>query len=258
MLLTSTIFEPAFLESNDLFVELYIPYGKDLDECVQWEPFVRTVHLPYSDINLAADDENVRRKSIDMVKDVTVQAARYPQARLMVLHPCGVFSFQGEEVGSYGHMIDSLRELADFMCDRGLVLSLENQVLRHPDLRVIAGCYCAEWLQLYKDVGRSNVNLTLDTSHAASAVAHEEKVEDRYKKLWEFMEHPDLIAHFHWSDARLQTNEAQWGDMHLVPGSGDLPRDFHRAIMQHSGSKLFEQKCSEAELAAGLEFVRSL
>jgi sugar phosphate isomerase/epimerase len=176
----------------------------------------------------------------------------------MVLHPCGVFSFQGQEVGEYAFLIDSLREIAGFMADNGLILSLENQVLRHPDLRIIAACSSDEWFQLYKDVNCGNVTLTLDTSHAASAVAHEPTAEERFRKLQDFLSHPEWVTHFHWSDARLTTDEAKWSDMHLVPGTGDLPLDFHRAIKQHGGSILFEQNCSEAELEAGLRFYESL
>lgn len=257
MLLASAIFEPDFLDKHDLFVELGVEENSNWNESCTLQNYVRTIHLPYDNINLAARDNSNRRRSIDVIKNLAARCTVF-DARTMVLHPCGVFSFKGEDLGEYGLLIDSLREIADFMAGKGLILSLENQVLRRPELRIIAGCHADEWFQLHSDVARKNVTLTLDTSHAASAVAHESTIEKRYEKLREFMSKPELITHFHWSDARLQTDEAQWGDMHLVPGSGDLPRDFHQAIMRHSGSKLFEQNCTPEALEAGLEFARSL
>ena len=257
MVLVNNIFPVEFLKKHDLGVELYITTQTDLTKLEVVREFARTLHLQFSGINLAATDEAVRRQSINDIK-YGVDAGVKFNIRTMILHPCGVFSSQGEDVGTYGPMIDSLREIADFMAAKGITLSLENQVLRHPDLRIIAGCTSDEWFQLYKDVDRKNVNLTLDTSHAASASAHEDTLEKRHEKLWAFMAHPELIGHFHWSDARLETDDCQYADIHLVPGQGDLPRDFHKAIWEHPASKLFEQKCTEEELEAGLAFAHSL
>jgi len=257
MLLVNAIFDVDFLKKHQLYVELGIDENADWSKFEIYQPYVRTIHLPYDALNLAARNAAERRRSIEVFKDIIHRAAIF-DARTMILHPCGVFSFKGEDVGEYGFLIDSLRELADFADQRSVIISLENQVLRHPDLRIIAGCYADEWFQLHKDVARANITLTLDTSHAASAVAHEEVIGKRYEKLWDFMSKPELITHFHWSDARLQTNEAQWGDMHLTPGSGDLPREFHQAIMRHNGSKLFEQNCPPEVMESALAFARSL
>ena len=257
MVLVSNIFPVEFLKEHDLGVELYITTETDLSKLEVVRDYARTLHLQYSGINLAAHDEAVRRQSINDIK-YGIEAGIKFNIKTMILHPCGVFSSKGEDVGTYGPMIDSLREIADFMAGKGVTLSLENQVLRHPDLRIIAGCSSDEWFQLYKDVNRKNVNLTLDTSHAASASAHEDTLEKRHEKLWKFMEHPELIGHFHWSDARLITDDCQYADIHLVPGQGDLPREFHKAIWEHPAPKLFEQNCSAEELKAGLQFAYSL
>jgi len=257
MLLASAVFDVDFLQKHDLGVELYIAEDADWSKFDIYRDLVKTIHLPYSDLNLAAFNEQERRRSINVVKDVVNRSGVF-KVDTMVLHPCGVFSLNGKTLGEYDRLISSLQELADFMAQRGLILSLENQVLRRPELRVIAGCSSEEWFQLYCDVDRSNVTLTLDSSHAASASAHEADYEQRCAKLRRFLQHPEWISHFHWSDARLQSNEAQWGDMHLVPGSGDLPVDFHRAVKQHGGSILFEQACPPEALEVGLKFYESL
>ena len=46
--------------------------------------------------------------------------------------------------------------------------------------------------------------------------------------------------------------------MHLVPGKGDLPRDFRRKIKALDVIKLLEQKCSEEEVHEGLKFIETL
>lgn len=46
------------------------------------------------------------------------------------------------------------------------------------------------------------------------------------------MEHPDYIGRFHWSDSKITGGESLFVDMHLVLGQGDLPREFHQAILQ--------------------------
>jgi hypothetical protein len=46
--------------------------------------------------------------------------------------------------------------------------------------------------------------------------------------------------------------------MHLVPGQGDLPREFHQAILKHPARKLLEQRCPSEEVAEGLKFIASL
>jgi sugar phosphate isomerase/epimerase len=76
--------------------------------------------------------------------------------------------------------------------------------------------------------------------------------------MYEFLRHPERIGRVHWSDSRLTKSEAYYHDMHLVPGAGDLPIDFHRRINNLDIVKTLEQKCSEEELLQGLAFISSL
>ena len=52
--------------------------------------------------------------------------------------------------------------------------------------------------------------------------------------------------------------EALFTDMHLVPGKGDLPREFHRRIKSLDCFKLLEQNSTDAEVGEGLDFIASL
>ena len=107
-------------------------------------------------------------------------------------------------------------------------------------------------------MGRDNVLLTLDTSHAATAAAHKKTAEERFLYMYEYLKHPELIGRVHWSDSRLQNAEAFMKDMHLIPGEGDLPRDFHKRIKSLDAIKTLEQKRAEPDVIEGLRFVESL
>jgi sugar phosphate isomerase/epimerase len=61
----------------------------------------------------------------------------------------------------------------------------------------------------------------------------------------------------HWSDSILGPDQIK-KDRHLVPGQGDLPLAFHRAIAGLSAVKLLEQTSPAEEIAKGLSFVQSL
>ena len=60
MLLTKAAHSADFVRRHGLGVEFHV--GRPLPE--ELIPFVRTVHLPYDNLNLAALDEPFRRQSI--------------------------------------------------------------------------------------------------------------------------------------------------------------------------------------------------
>ena len=251
MLLTRPIHSAAFLKAHHLGVEAHI--GRVLPE--ELTALVRGVHLPYSGLNLAALDEALRLKSLQALKDALVSGCRFPVDR-MVVHTCGIAAENGNRVGDYELLIRSFRELAEFAAGRGILLCIENQVLR-PNVKRFGDC-AAEWLSLPEDIDRENVVLTFDSSHAATSAAVCEDYGERLRRLDEFLSRPELIGRVHWSDARLKNREALYNDMHLVPGQGDLPLEFHRRISRLPVVKLLEQRCTEAEVAAGLDFIANL
>ena len=80
----------------------------------------------------------------------------------------------------------------------------------------------------------------------------------RFEYMYEFLRHPERIGRVHWSDSRLKKAEAYYKDMHLIPGEGDLPIDFHRKIKESDAIKTLEQKRSEEDVLRRLEFIESL
>ena len=251
MLLTRPIHSAGFLREHGLGVEAHTdrPVPEEL------LPFVHGVHLPYVGLNLAALDEKVRQDSLQTMKAALLEGCRFPVDR-MAIHTAGIETDKGVRVGDYELLIRSFRELADFAAEKRIILCIENQVLR-PSVRRF-GDNVSEWLALPGDIGRENILLTLDSSHAATSAAIYEDYAERLHCMDEFLGKPELIGRIHWSDARLRNREALYNDMHLVPGRGDLPREFHRRILHLPAVKLLEQKCTEADVLDGLKFIASL
>ena len=257
MLLVRPIHEVDFLSRYSLGVETHITRDDVKENYERYIPFVHGVHLPYNEVNFASPDETIRQRGLEFVKRAADEAVKYPVDRV-VMHPCGIMSAHGEKTGEYGYLVDSLREIADYLAAKGLIVCLENQLYKPADVRVVFACHSEEWFQLYYDINRPNVKLTFDSSHAASCAAEEPTDEKRIAALWKYLEHPDLIGRFHWSDSRITGGESLFKDMHLVPGQGDLPREFHQAIWKHPARKLLEQRCTQEEVAAGLVFISGL
>lgn len=256
MLLTCPAYTPEFLKKTGLGVEAHIGRYDKLPTWEQYVPFVGGVHLPYSGFNLAAFDDELRLHSIEGVKAAIDIGCNYP-VKEMVMHTTGIESLDGVLLGNYERMIDGIRTLADYAAKKGITLCIENQA-QHVPHRVIYGVTAEEWYKIQEDVNRENVMLTLDTSHAACAAALLPGSEKRFAYMYEFLRHPERIGRVHWSDSRLTKSEAYYHDMHLVPGTGDLPIDFHRRINNLDIVKTLEQKRSEEEILQGLEFISSL
>ena len=257
MLLTCPVQTPEFLSANGLGVEVHISRDDVRPGWDSYLPFVGGVHLPYSKLNLAALDQELRQKSIQTIQDAMDTGSQY-KIPYMVMHTCGTESSEFQQVGSYRNMIDSIGTLADYAANKGITLCIENAALHQPKRRVY-GIFANEWFQIQKDVAHPNVLLTLDTSHAATSAAMlHYRPEDRFAYLYEYLKHSERIGRVHWSDSRLSGGEAYFDDLHLVPGQGDLPRDFHQKILALEAVKTLVQRCSQTELSLGLDFIETL
>lgn len=257
MFLARPIHSVKFLEEQNLGVEAHIGRYDALPNWDQYIPFVKGVHLPYGGLNLAALDPEERANSIKAVQAAIENACQYPVDR-MVIHSIGLESIESKLVGAYDLLIESFKTLADFAAEKEIILCLENQVFTNPKSRRIYGAYAAEWRQILYDVDKANLMLTLDTSHAATSAAIYQTQEKRLEALWDFLAVPELIGRVHWTDARINNQEAKFHDMHLVNGTGDLPREFHKKIKELPVIKLIELNCSEEEMAQAMKFVHSL
>lgn len=254
--LVRPLYPPEFLRAQGVGVEAHLGRYDKLESWPQYIPFVGGIHLPYGRLNLAARDEGVRRSSIDAVKAAIDQAGDYPVDRL-VMHITGIEIMDDQVVGDYARLIDAIRELAAHADRSRRMLCLENTCYIWNPTQRRWGVSSAEWRQVCSDVGRANVKRTLDTSHAATAVMDLATPEQRFAALWDFLVDSGDIERVHWSDSILGPDLVKQ-DRHLVPGQGDFPLDFHRAIAALPALKLLEQTRPADEMAEGLRFVRSL
>lgn len=251
------------LKQYGLGVEAHIGRSERLEDWERFVPFVRGVHLPYSHLNLASLDDSLRQESIETLKNAVDIGCAYAVDK-MVMHTVGIESWPQKwgdaVVGSYERMIDGIRQLADHAAKKKITLCIENSAMHAPGRRIY-GVSAQEWYQIYLDVAKPNVLLTLDTSHAATAAAFLYKDgtdEERFGYLYEFLKHPEAIGRVHWSDSLLTDAQAYMKDLHLLVGSGDLPRAFHQRIKALDAQKLFEHTQTEEELAEELFFVQGL
>lgn len=256
MLLICPVHTSEFLKKHNLGVEAHIGRYDKEEGWDKYIPFVHGVHLPYSGCNLAALDDELREASVEKIKSAIDIGVRYPVDR-MVMHIIGIVESEGEVIGSYENVIDSIGKIADHAKTKGIKICLENQALHNPKIKVI-GYTAEEWFKIRSDVGRDNVLLTLDTSHAATAAAHIEDRKERFDYMFKYLSHPELIGRVHWSDSRLTNKEAYMRDMHLIVGEGDLPREFHKAIKSLDAIKTLEQKRAPEDVEKGLAFIENL
>ena len=257
MLLTRPCHSPEFMDKYNIGVETHIFRTEKQDDFEQYIPYIYGVHLPYAYLNLAAYDENLRADSIAKIKEAIDIGCQYP-TDYFVMHPTGYEVMSGKIVGCYDFLIPSIMEIADYAAAKNKIICLENQVMREPERQRSYGYCASEWLRIHRDVNKPNVMLTLDSSHAATSVAVYDDLKDRQKHLFDFLAKPELIKRIHWSDSILENNASKYTDMHLVPGRGDLPREFHQAINAIDCVKTLEQRVSDEEHIFSFEFINSL
>ena len=253
--------KPAFFVDNRIGLEAQIDKDDATPEWAEFAPLLAIAHLPYSGrdghpLNIAAFDDAVREADIAYLEETLLRAADYGVDRVVV--HCGYESLNDELVGSYERMIDGFRRLADTAAGRKVILGIENMVLREPVKRRMFACDAMEWLHIHDDVARSNVGLVLDTSHASSSVQHYRTAEERSRHLYDFLARPEIICHLHWSDGRIMEGDALFKDLHLIPGDGDLPHEFHRRLKRLDATRTLEQHCSDEDTLRGIAFIESL
>lgn len=120
-----------------------------------------TLHLPFSDMNLAGLNDSIRAEVLRQMKHYLTLASNY--VSLAVVHP-GYLSPYGVQVPHQAYMTNlaSIRELCDFAADLGVLIAVENM----PDLPKIFGKYPDEMQEILDAVGSHNVGFTFDVGHA--------------------------------------------------------------------------------------------
>jgi sugar phosphate isomerase/epimerase len=235
---------------------------------------VFSMHLPYSTggerWNVGAEDEAARRPPIEGVKRA-VEIAKSLGAKRGVIHPMGIARWNGRVEATLERTVEGLREIVDHARATGLQLCLENNRLYwdgiasetapedadRSDVNHILGSTPQEWLELWRAIGRDELRLCLDTSHAATYAALSSDPVRAAQLLDEYLVEPDLIAHVHWSDSWLCDVRGR-EDAHLTVGTGTLPRAFHARIKALEATKHLEHKATPEQLRAEVACIAGL
>lgn len=196
-----------------------------------------TLHLPFSDMNLAGLNDSIRAEVIRQMEHYLTLASNY--VNLAVVHP-GYLSPYGAQVPqkAYFTNLTSLQEICDFAADFGILVAVENM----PDMPKIFGKYPDEMLEMLESIGSHNVGFTFDVGHANTV-----GLIDDFLELFN-----EKISHVHIHDNMGKKDE------HLPLGKGTI--DWKRVMEKLSDYKgIFVTEMSSVEEGIeSLEFLRNL
>ncbi len=164
-----------------------------------------TLHLPFSDMNLAGLNTGIRNEVLHQMKDYLKIASDFVE--LAVVHP-GYLSPHGAQLPDLAWQtnIESLQSICDFAADCGIMIAVENM----PEVPKIFGKYPQEMLQIIEEVNRDNVGLTLDIGHANTIGTGTEIMND-FLNMYK-----GRISHVHLHDNMGKSDE------HLPIGKGNI------------------------------------
>lgn len=249
--------------------------------CEEVPDLVTSVHLPWNDsdlgrLNYAGPDGEYRRAVLARIRGVIEEAAgHFPNVERAIMHGAPKRwddHFEADaRVGDYEVFVATLRELADFAGDHGMVLTLENNNAYwrndagqldvengrlQPDADYF-GCSVDEWLQAYDDVAHENLKLTLDTAHACTWAHSIEDHAERTQALLRYLSRPEAIAEVHWNGHLAFEIEGRT-DQHMTLGTGSIPIEMHRGVKALECMHLLEHFHGEDALIEELAFIESL
>ncbi len=196
-----------------------------------------TLHLPFSDMNLAGLNDSIRGEVIRQMKHYLTLASNY--VNLAVVHP-GYLSPYGAQVPyeAYQTNLASLAEICDFAADFGILVAVENM----PDFPKIFGKYPDEMQEMLGAVGSHNVGFTFDVGHANTVGLIDEFLDQL----------GDRISHVHIHDNMGEKDE------HLPLGEGTVDwKSVMEKLSDYKGIFVTEMSSIE-EGVKSLEFLRKL
>lgn len=120
-----------------------------------------TIHLPFSDLNLASLNEPIWNETLHQMKQ-WIQLMS-PYANLVVVHP-GHLSPLGMQLPdlAWQRNIRGLRQLCEHAARFDMTVGVENMV----NMEFIFGKHAEEMLGMIESVDRDNLGLTFDVGHA--------------------------------------------------------------------------------------------
>jgi sugar phosphate isomerase/epimerase len=198
-------------EGSQCLTEKNLPKVQEIKETTNLK---MSIHLPFSDMNLAGLNEGIHNEVMRQMKYYLQMASGL--AEVAVLHP-GYLSPYGAKLPerSWETSVTSAQNLCDFAEDLGITIAIENM----PNFPKIFGQRPEEMLDMLEQVDRKNAGMTLDVGHANTMGLLDEFVEKCKDKL----------SHMHIHD-----NHGKY-DEHLPLGQGNI--DWKKLMDSLSGYK---------------------
>jgi sugar phosphate isomerase/epimerase len=189
---------------------------KEAKNIVDTTGLVITIHLPYSDLNLASMNQPIWDESVRQMKNCLSLACDF--ADLAVVHP-GHLSPLGAQMPdkAWSQNILGIQQVCDHASELGFTIAVENMV----NMAAILGRRPEEMLGIIETVDRENLGFILDVGHA-----------NTNSNIDKFLGDKELMArliHTHIHDNHGDRDE------HLPVGSGTVP--WERVIGAFKGYK---------------------
>jgi sugar phosphate isomerase/epimerase len=162
---------------------------------------VITIHLPYSDLNLASMNQPIWEETVRQMKACLSLACDF--ARLAVVHP-GHLSPLGMQMPdtAWSQNIIGIRQICDHAADLDMKIAVENMV----NMPALLGRRPEEIAGILETVDRENVGFIFDVGHA-----------NTNGNVENFLKLKDIMIHAHMHDNHGERDE------HLPIGNGTVP-----------------------------------
>jgi sugar phosphate isomerase/epimerase len=162
---------------------------------------VITIHLPYSDLNLASMNQPIWEETVRQMKACLSLACDF--ARLAVVHP-GHLSPLGMQMPdtAWSQNITGIRQICDHAADLDMKIAVENMV----NMPALLGRRPEEIAGILETVDRENVGFIFDVGHA-----------NTNGNVENFLKLKDIMIHAHMHDNHGERDE------HLPVGNGTVP-----------------------------------
>ena len=135
-----------------------LPMARDIMETTD---LVITIHLPYSDLNLASMNQPIWEESVKQTKSCLTFASEF--SRLAVVHP-GHLSPLGKHMAdkAWEQNILGLKEICDHAAELDMIIAVENM----PAIESLLGRTPEEMIGMIENVDRDNLGFVFDVGHA--------------------------------------------------------------------------------------------
>ncbi|WP_342764303.1 MULTISPECIES: sugar phosphate isomerase/epimerase family protein [unclassified Thermococcus] len=207
---------------------------RDFAEIVEGYGMKITVHAPFSDINIGAFNEKIRRAALEVLHE-TIEVAAEMNALVVTIHPGhrSPLSIKHQEKYLEIHR-KSLRKIAAWSEEFGIKVGLENM----PSFPILDAQSCERLAELVGDI---DIGVTLDVGHLNTTTRNF----DRFIQLL-----GNRIMHLHLHDNRGDKDE------HLPLGEGTVP---WAQVIPKLPKVTWSLEVGDIESARkSLEFLRSL